>query len=62
MRVIGDRPALGLSSVLTSDSSRNATQLVLQGNPWNGSTSTHYMPPFADVLDDIDLSKSTHGG
>jgi mono/diheme cytochrome c family protein len=56
MRVIGDRPALGLSTVLTSDSPRNAIQLVLRGNPWNGSTSTHYMPPFADVLDDDQIA------
>jgi mono/diheme cytochrome c family protein len=56
MRVIGDRPALGLSSVLTSDSSRDAIQLVLRGNPWNDSASTHYMPPFADVFDDDQIA------
>jgi mono/diheme cytochrome c family protein len=56
MRVIGDRPALGLSSVLASDSSRNAILLVLQGNPWNGSASAHYMPPFADVLYDDQIA------
>jgi mono/diheme cytochrome c family protein len=56
MRVIGDRPALGLSSVLTSDSSRDAIQLVLRGNSWNDSASTHYMPPFADVFDDDQIA------
>jgi mono/diheme cytochrome c family protein len=56
MRVIDDRPALGLSSALTSDSSRDAIQLVLQGNPWVGSASVHYMPPFADVLDDDQIA------
>jgi mono/diheme cytochrome c family protein len=52
MREIGGRPALELSSVLTSDSPRDAIHLVLQGNPWNGSATAHYMPPFADVLND----------
>jgi mono/diheme cytochrome c family protein len=56
MRVIGNRPALGLSSALASGSSRNAIQLVLRGNPWDGSASTHYMPPFADVLDDDQIA------
>jgi mono/diheme cytochrome c family protein len=56
MRVIGDRPALGLSSALTADSSRDAIQLVLQGNPWVGSASAHYMPPFADALDDDQIA------
>ena len=52
MRDIGGRPPLGLSSVMTADRPRNAIQLILHGNPWNGSASTDYMPPFADILDD----------
>lgn len=56
MREIGGRPPLGLSSVLTADSPRNAIQWMLHGNPWNGSASAHFMPPFADVLDDRQIA------
>ncbi|MFK4448571.1 mono/diheme cytochrome c family protein [Caballeronia udeis] len=56
MREIGGRPALGLSSVFTSDDPRNAIHLVLQGIPWNGSGTAHYMPPFADVLSDEQIA------
>lgn len=56
MRDIGGRPPLGLSSVLTADSPRNAIQWMLHGNPWNGSASAHFMPPFADVLDDRQIA------
>jgi mono/diheme cytochrome c family protein len=56
MQDIGGRPPLGLSSVLTADSPRNAIQLILHGNPWNGSASAHFMPPFADILDDQQIA------
>jgi len=56
MRNIGGRPALGLSTALNADSPRNAIQLVLHGNPWQGSASAHYMPPFADSLDDQQIA------
>ncbi|HEY4296897.1 MAG TPA: cytochrome c [Paraburkholderia sp.] len=56
MQDIGARPSLGLSSALTADSPRNAIQLILHGNPWNGSASAHFMPPFADVLDDRQIA------
>lgn len=56
MRDIGGRPALGLGSALTADSPRNAIQLILHGNPWNGSASAYYMPPFADLFDDRQIA------
>jgi mono/diheme cytochrome c family protein len=56
MRDIGGRPSLGLGSAMTSGSPRNAIQLVLHGNPWNGSASAYYMPPFADILDDQQIA------
>lgn len=56
MQDIGNRPPLGLASALTADSPRNAIQWVLHGNPWNGSASAHYMPPFADMLDDQQIA------
>jgi mono/diheme cytochrome c family protein len=57
MRTIGDRPSLGLSTAVNADSARNAIHLVLGGNPWSGSASAHYMPPFADVLSDEQISE-----
>jgi mono/diheme cytochrome c family protein len=57
MRTIGDRPSLGLSTAVNADSARNAIHLVLGGNPWGGSASAHYMPPFADVLSDEQIAE-----
>jgi mono/diheme cytochrome c family protein len=57
MRSIGDRPSLGLSTAVNADSPRNAIHLVLGGNPWGGSASAHFMPPFADVLSDEQISE-----
>ncbi|HEY0296590.1 MAG TPA: cytochrome c [Bordetella sp.] len=56
MRSLGDRPALELGSTINADSPRNAIQMVLNGNPWNGSSSAHYMPPFASVLTDQQIA------
>ncbi|MBV6303755.1 cytochrome c [Candidimonas humi] len=56
MRTLGQRPALEWGSTLNSDRSRNAIQMVLRGNPWNGSSAAHYMPPFADVLTDRQIA------
>ena len=56
MRDIGERPSLALSTAVNADSPRNAIQLVLHGNPWHGSSSAHFMPPFADVLDDQQIA------
>ena len=56
MRSLCQRPALELGSTLNADSSRNAIQMVLNGNPWNGSSSAHYMPPFANVLTDQQIA------
>src|SRR5690606_24090327 len=56
MRTLGSRPALEQGSTLNADSSRNAIQMVLNGNPWNGSSSAHYMPPFASSLTDQQIA------
>lgn len=56
MRTLGDRPALEWGSTLNSGSSRNAIQMVLNGNPWNGSSPAHYMPPFVGVLTDQQIA------
>ena len=56
MRTLGDRPALGLGSTLDADSPRNAIQMVLNGNPWSGSSAAHYMPPFSGMLTDQQIA------
>src|SRR5690606_5279839 len=56
MRNLGQRPALEWGSTINSDSPRNAIQMTLHGNPWSGSSSAHYMPPFADVLNDKQIA------
>jgi mono/diheme cytochrome c family protein len=56
MRTLGDRPALELGTTLNADSPRNAIQMVLDGNPWDGSSSAHYMPPFASMLTDQQIA------
>ena len=56
MRTLGGRPALEQGTTLNADSARNAIQMVLNGNPWEGSSSAHYMPPFASVLTDQQIA------
>ncbi|MBV7483255.1 cytochrome c [Bordetella sp. BOR01] len=56
MHTVGGRPLLELSTALNADSPRNAIQLVLSGNPWTGSASAHYMPPFAATLTDEQIA------
>ncbi|HVI56010.1 MAG TPA: cytochrome c [Luteibacter sp.] len=47
------RPPLGLSSALYGPSPRNAIMTIMQGIPWpDGPANTQYMPAFADVLTD----------
>ena len=57
MGTISERPSLGLSTAINSDSARNAIRTVLGGNPWNGSTPAHFMPPFADALTDAQIAE-----
>jgi mono/diheme cytochrome c family protein len=56
MRTIGERPSLAMSTAINADSPRNAARLVLHGNPWQGTGSAHYMPPFGDVLSDEQIA------
>ena len=52
MSEIGQRPLLALGSSVNGSSARNAINMVLWGNSWQGSSSAHYMPPFSAVLTD----------
>jgi mono/diheme cytochrome c family protein len=57
MHTIGERPSLASSTAINADSARNAIRTVLGGNPWNGSTPAHFMPPFGDVLSDAQIAE-----
>ena len=52
MQALGNRPSLATSSALHADTPRNAILMMLQGVPWQGEDAIHYMPPFAQALDD----------
>lgn len=56
MRAIESRPALANTSAVTADSPRNLIQTILQGIPMSTAASSHYMPAFADSLDDSHLA------
>lgn len=56
MMQIGNRPSLALSSVVTSDSPRNAIQMILGGIPLAGANTSHYMPSFANTLSDAQIA------
>ncbi|MDB5984264.1 MAG: cytochrome, partial [Pseudomonas sp.] len=56
MRTQGARPGLVATSALTSDSSQNLIQTILQGIPLSTRASSHYMPAFADTLTDAHIS------
>ncbi|WP_223488943.1 c-type cytochrome [Pseudomonas sp. A-RE-19] len=56
MRVIESRPALVQTSAVTADSPRNLIQTLLQGIPMSTAAASHYMPAFAQNLDDTHLA------
>jgi mono/diheme cytochrome c family protein len=56
MRALESRPALAQTSAVMADSPRNLIQTVLQGIPMSTAASSHYMPGFAQVLDDTHLA------
>ncbi len=57
MMRIGGRPSLALGSAANADDPRNAINLVLRGIAQEGSAGGPYMPAFADVLDDTQMSQ-----
>lgn len=56
MRVIDGRPGLEQSSALRADSPRNLIKTVLGGIPLSRGDASHYMPAFADSLDDSQIA------
>ena len=55
MILLADRPSLSQSTAVNADNPRNTVRLMLDGIPWEGSRSGHFMPPFADMLTDAQI-------
>lgn len=56
MRTVDGRPALSVVSAATSDSPRNLIKTILEGIPMSTRQPSHYMPAFADALDDSHIA------
>jgi mono/diheme cytochrome c family protein len=56
MSTSGGRPSLAQSTAVTADSPRNTVRTMLDGIGWNGSTSAHFMPPFAQLFTDAQIA------
>lgn len=55
MRAVDGRPGLAMTSALQADDPRNLIKTVLEGIPLSTGATSHYMPAFADSLDDAHL-------
>jgi mono/diheme cytochrome c family protein len=56
MRTIDGRPGLGVVSAATADTPRNLIKTLLEGIPMSPRAPSHYMPAFADSLDDSHIA------
>jgi mono/diheme cytochrome c family protein len=56
MRTIDGRPGLSVVSAATASDPRNLINTILDGIPMSARAPSHYMPPFADTLDDAHIA------
>jgi mono/diheme cytochrome c family protein len=56
MRMVDGRPGLEQSSALRADSPRNLIKTVLDGIPLSRGDASHYMPAFANSLNDSQIA------
>jgi mono/diheme cytochrome c family protein len=56
MRTVDGRPGLGVVSAATADTPRNLIKTLLEGIPMSPRAPSHYMPAFADSLDDSHIA------
>jgi mono/diheme cytochrome c family protein len=56
MRTIDGRPGLSVVSAATASDPRNLIKTILEGIPMSDRAPSHYMPPFADTLDDAHIA------
>lgn len=56
MSTNGERPSLAQGTAVNADSPRNALRMMLDGIGWQGSTSAHFMPPYAQLFTDAQIA------
>nr|WP_314584488.1 cytochrome c [uncultured Pseudomonas sp.] len=56
MRTVDGRPGLSVVSAATADTPRNLIKTLLEGIPMSPRAPSHYMPAFADSLDDSHIA------
>jgi len=56
MQAIGGRPGLTSSTAVNARSPRNVIQMMMNGVPWQGAGSIHFMPLFSESLRDDQLA------
>ncbi|MFL9919601.1 cytochrome c [Paraburkholderia fungorum] len=56
MSTNGERPSLAQGTAVNADSPRNALRMILDGIGWQGSTSAHFMPPYAQLFTDAQIA------
>jgi mono/diheme cytochrome c family protein len=56
MSTNGDRPSLAQGTAVNADSPRNALRMILDGNGWQGSSSAHFMPSYAQLFTDAQIA------
>lgn len=59
MQSIGERPSLKTSTAVNAATPRNAIQMILNGNGWNGEDRMNYMPAFGEMLTDQQIADVT---
>ncbi|MDB6143094.1 MAG: hypothetical protein JWP80_2138 [Pseudomonas sp.] len=57
MSVSGSRPSLAQGTTVNADNPNNTIRMILDGNGWDGSRATHYMPAFAGALTDTQVAE-----
>lgn len=57
MSALGGRPSLAQSTAINADSPNNTIRMMLDGNGWEGTEITHYMPGFIGTLTDGQIAE-----
>ncbi|MDB6049317.1 MAG: cytochrome [Pseudomonas sp.] len=56
MSTLGGRPSLAQSTAVNADSPTNTVRMILDGNGWHASEAAHFMPAYADTLNDRQIA------
>ena len=56
MQSIGMRPSLSVSTAVNAHTPRNLVQMIVEGVPWHGEDTLHYMPTFSEWYSPGDIA------